>query len=363
MTGHFWVAPPFDGPVTGGTLYNARLAGAIREAGVQCRRMDLYDAFAALRAGVDGAFWVDTLFLDAMSELSRANVAKRALRLIVHYLPSLVEKGTIESLGDLSVAELAAVRSADGFLATSAWTGDLLARLDVPRDAIHVIEPGAEVLSVQPSDVASKRLRAVIVANLVPGKGVEPFLRALEVRSDAPLELAVVGSASFDANYAARCAELVRASPSLRDRVGFVGALTHLELMSRLAGSDVLVSASRMESFGMALADARAIGLPILARRAGNTPALVHEAAGGSSFVDDDALAAALVALASDPAALAERRRRAWASRRTRTWKDAATEFIDSAGRTHIPSSAHRGRGVPWPDRPPTEQSRNDQLK
>ena len=50
---HIWVAPPFDGTPTGGTLYNAALCHALSRSGVACERVDIDEAFRALSAGSD----------------------------------------------------------------------------------------------------------------------------------------------------------------------------------------------------------------------------------------------------------------------------------------------------------------------
>src|SRR5581483_1295382 len=95
-----------------------------------------------------------------------------------------------------------------------------------------------------------------------------------------------------------------------------------------LAAADVLVSASRMESFGMALAEARALGVPILARAGGNAASLVDFASGGELCSDDAQLAHALVALAQDRDELRARAARAARHRLVRSWHDAAAEFV-----------------------------------
>jgi glycosyltransferase involved in cell wall biosynthesis len=101
-----------------------------------------------------------------------------------------------------------------------------------------------------------------------------------------------------------------------------------------IAGADVLLSASRMESYGMALSEARALGVPIVAREGGNAGAHVSARAGGAAFDGDDALARELVFLAERRDELDARRRRAWEFRRVREWRDAARDFIEGASFT-----------------------------
>jgi glycosyltransferase involved in cell wall biosynthesis len=90
----------------------------------------------------------------------------------------------------------------------------------------------------------------------------------------------------------------------------------------------VLLSASRVESFGMAIAEARASGCAVIARRGGHVAELVTPAAGGELVDDDPALVRALLALARDPVLRARRVALAEAGRlAARSWAAVASEF------------------------------------
>jgi glycosyltransferase involved in cell wall biosynthesis len=152
----------------------------------------------------------------------------------------------------------------------------------------------------------------------VPGKGVLELLRAL---GDRRCRLAVVGAEDHDPAYAAAC----RAAAPW---AVFLGELSHAETTAVIAASDFLISASRMESFGFALAEARALGVPIVALDRGNARAHVDEASGGLLVATDEALAEACVQLANDEVELARRRHAARTYRPTpRTWADAARDL------------------------------------
>ena len=234
---------------------------------------------------------------------------------------------------------------------------DVLAGAGVSAASIVTIEPGLDWVG-EPSTASDgadtdgsgplsagrgtrigESLDALMIANLLPGKGIAPFLRALDAALDeadslpssrkraAVLRLAIVGSAELDVGYASECRDVLAASPRARRAVRFEGTLPRRVLVERLSTADVLVSASRMESFGMALAEARALGVPILAREGGNATSLVAPRSGGELFADDADLARALVRLASDRDELLARAARARSHRIRRSWFDAAAEF------------------------------------
>jgi glycosyltransferase involved in cell wall biosynthesis len=122
---------------------------------------------------------------------------------------------------------------------------------------------------------------------------------ALARREVSDLVLLLVGQGELEE----RLQERARAA-GLADAVRFVGAVADVAPCYRIA--DLFVFPSRYEAFGLALLEAMAAGLPIVAARTGGIPELATEEAallipGG----DVSELAKGLVSLASSP----ERRR------------------------------------------------------
>lgn len=301
MTLHFVVPDP-EATISGGNVYNRNLLAALRAAGADVRVV-APDSRGARDAAAAGACLVDSLYLDAVPRF-------RPCHLLAHYLPCLVD-GSEQP----SPEERAALEAATGFVVPSGFMADALGRLaPSPRPAL-VVAPGIDVAH----DPVPRAARAVMVANLVPGKGVAPFLRALRGRD---LALTIVGRLDADPAYAAECRA---AAPA----VELVGPRPHRETLAMIAASDLLVSSSRMEAFGLALAEARALGVPIVARAGGNVASLVDEASGGRVLPDEEALADECVRLARDRPEL-ERRRAAARARRppARTWADAARDLV-----------------------------------
>ena len=87
-------------------------------------------------------------------------------------------------------------------------------------------------------------------------------------------------------------------------RVQFAGAVGEPELPALLAGCDLLAWPAINEAYGMALLEAQAAGLPVVAGRSGGVPALVESGETGllSDPGDAAAFAADLERLLGDPA-------------------------------------------------------------
>ena len=328
-TQHWFVVPDLAGPPSGGTLCNRELLRELGVSGFPAAALSFEQALSALADGIDGMFWIDTLFLSELSRLHAANQRARPLALLVHYLPALVAHGDALSAAELGADERLALATSAAFLVPSETLRDKLQGFRV-RAPILLVTPGCFAAALAPQAPPTTSLRAAIVANLSPGKGVEPFLRALEqaaLPSDQ-LELEIIGRHDAHAAYAERCREVVRQSPWLHERVKFSGALSPESVVGRLCESNLLISASRMESFGMAIAEARTLGVPVLARRGGHVARLVDAAAGGQLCDDEQQLALACLELARNPdvlrARLAAARSHALAPR---SWSQAGAEL------------------------------------
>jgi glycosyltransferase involved in cell wall biosynthesis len=323
-----FVLPALTGPISGGTLYNRELLTALRGL-VELRAFELGSSelgAALLRAS---GLWIDSLYLAAVPELKRQTRGRVAL--ILHYLPSFVNLGRPASSSELRPDEREALLRADGFLVTSAFMRDALEALVAPtQKPILVVEPGTHAQLAPASTEKNAELGVVLIGNVVPGKGIESWLCALEacLSGGDRMDVSIIGSLTADPEYAERCQRLVRESARLAPRIRFAGALTPSETLARLAEASLFVSASSMESYGMALAEARVAGVPILAKIGGNSRAHVDPAAGGELAPNELALARACVALARDPALQRARQARARAhAPPARAWRQAALDF------------------------------------
>jgi phosphatidylglycerophosphate synthase len=272
------------------------------------------------------------LHLDSVPALARVNGSTTPLWLVVHYLPSLVVQG--DGPLRLTDVERAALEHVHGCLATSHYMAKVLEGVGVLRDRIAVVEPGVARITPTRKAQHASGLRALVVANLLRPKGVEKLLVCLRARlpADVSLRLAIVGSLIADPEYARACRALVESHEGLARSVVFLGARDHGDVLSEMGRSDALISASTTESYGMALAEARAAALPILALRGGNIGNLVQADAGGAVFDDVDALVTDLLRLASDGGELRRRTALAVAARNARTWEQAAEEFVKAVG-------------------------------
>ncbi len=339
-----WLCPDFVAAevVTGGDRYNARMIAALEARGLRVRRLTREDPWLASRTLV-----VDSLYYDMASPLRAwlAGDASRRLFWLVHWLPSSVRLGRAprpEELDPVEAEVFGAPHSArECFVSPSPFISAALADLGVERQSRLELEPGCDLAPAgfgPPAVEADAPLRWLAVGNLVPGKGFEALLEGLDVAEASAWRGTIVGAASVDPDHAAALAARVEQSPALRGRIEFAGTLAPGALEARYADAQVFVSSSRMESYGLALAEARARGRYILTLDAGASAMHLREANDGSLdpavgvlHPHARSLARALLHLADEaahaPASLAARVQRAWEGRRRRSWSEAADEL------------------------------------
>ena len=315
---------------TGGNLFNRLLLAALRAAGQPVRELRFADALHLTRESEPPLVLADSLLFTRALELKNA-VAPAPLFWLVHYFPSLnpALDGSTHELW-LQV-EHTAFDAAAGFVVTSDFArGELRARGAGHKPVLLV--PPALSLEAGYVRVPSDRLRGLMVANLSASKGVREFLSVLadELTRELQLHIEIVGREDLDPDYARACRQLVRAHPMLHGRVRFLGELGGEALRRCYARSNLFISASGTESFGMALDEARAFGLPIFALAGGNARAHVVPGGNGELFESLTALAEACVNLAREPRRLGSYLREAvrLRPRERYTWADAAQALL-----------------------------------
>ncbi|TNC07795.1 glycosyltransferase family 4 protein [Methylobacterium terricola] len=322
---------------TGGYAYARELLAHLPAQGVAATHLALPGGFpdpspddlartAALLADVprDSALLIDGLAYGALPpEVIRA--AGRPVSALVHH-PLGYETGLAPERAEaLVVGERAALALADRIVATSRYTARLLgAEFGVAPERIAVAEPGtAPAARVMPRPGPPVRL--LTVGAVTPRKGTDILVRALAELTDLDWSLTVAGSL----DRAPDCSAALRAglaAQSLTDRITLAGAVTPETLDRLYAAADLAVSASLFEGYGMALAEALARGLPLVATTGGAAAETVPAGAGLAVPPGDaPALAAALRTLISDPTLRAAAAAASWAAgQHLPDWPDTA---------------------------------------
>jgi glycosyltransferase involved in cell wall biosynthesis len=215
--------------------------------------------------------------------------------------------------------ERAVLTAAAATVTTSAWARHRLVELyGLPADRLRVAEPGVEPAAPARGTKAGEALLCVGAVGFE--KGHDILLEALESISTLAWRCSCVGSLDRDPAFVAG---LRRRSPAagLGEQVSFPGPRTGADLDRIYASADLLVHASRAETYGLVVTEALARGLPVIATEVGGLAEALGGGADGTrpgllvAPGDPVALAGALSAWLGDPG-LRARLRRAAAERR-----------------------------------------------
>src|SRR5947207_2057870 len=143
MPEHWFFVTPLAGPPSGVTLFNGPLMRGLRCMGLPVRGLGPVAVAESLGDAAAGAEWVDTGFVGHFAALVRANRQGRALGLLAHYLPSLVEQSDGVARETLRHDESHALAHCDVALAPSAYMKRTLRRLGLAAGSpCLVVEPG-----------------------------------------------------------------------------------------------------------------------------------------------------------------------------------------------------------------------------
>jgi glycosyltransferase involved in cell wall biosynthesis len=279
---HVILPGDIDDPATpsGGNTYDRRICQGLAASGWSVHEHGVRGAWP--RAGVteradlarvladvpdNAVVLLDGLVASAVPDVLVPEARRLCLVVLVH-MP----------LGD--EAEGAALAAASAVVTTSAWTRRRLLDLyPLPADRVHVATPGVDRAPVAPGSDAGSEL--LCVAAVTPNKGHDLLTQALATVADLPWSCTCVGSLSRDPGFVDRLRRQADGY-GLADRVRFVGPRTGDELDAAYAAADLLVLASRGETYGMVVTEALARGIPVLATATTGLPEALGRAPDGS---------------------------------------------------------------------------------
>lgn len=179
----------------------------------------------------------------------------------------------------------------------------------VPPERVHLIPCGVPTAFFSPGPRAAREagpLRIAAVSRLVPWKGIAETIRAVaELRTRGiDAELHVVGDGDQRTELEALASQL-----QLGGRITFLGPRDPVFVRQLLNDSDVFVQHSLTsatgwcEGFGVSIAEAAAMELPVIATRSGGIPDQVLDGETGLLIAEHDisGMADALERLAQSP--------------------------------------------------------------
>jgi len=192
------------------------------------------------------------------------------------------------------------------FLCASSFIRQRLLDSGFPESRTHTHYIGVDCRTLRPRGPLEEQPLILHVARLVEVKGTRYLLRAFAriARTHDAVRLLIIGDGPLR-----RTLRALAASLGVGDRVEFLGALPHAEVLSSMRKAAMLVlpgvrtTTGREEGLGMVLLEAAATGVPVIGSRVGGIPECIVD--GKTGFLvserDDEALARRMSELLEDP--------------------------------------------------------------
>lgn len=344
MPDRLWFAVPGDIETrTGGTIYDKRVMAELRATGRTVEHLqwpssfpfpspeDLADVAKSLAACPDDALVViDGLALGAMPDLAAAEAKRLRLVALLHH-PLALESGLSKQVADrLRISERNALKHARAVIVTSGMTAAVLSQeFGVPPETITVATPGIDPPPPTWAPPSNPVPRLLAVGTVTPRKAHDVLVDGLARIADVDWHCTIVGSLERAPETAA----------ALRGQIGHHGLTARIDLIGEIADptalfetADIFVLPSRYEGYGMAIAEALAHGIPVVATRVGAIPEVVPADAGILVPRDDPAaLADTLRRLIENPPLRQEYAQGARAAaQRFVQWRDTATRIASA---------------------------------
>jgi glycosyltransferase involved in cell wall biosynthesis len=240
-------------------------------------RMELARTLGELPDGT--VVLIDGLVACGVPEIVVPEAERLRLAVLVH-LPLGDETGLEPALAtELDARERTVLRAVPAVIATSDWAvRRLVAHHGLAPDRVHVAAPGADIAPLASGTDGVSRL--LCVAAVTPRKGQHRLVEALAGVTDLPWSCVCVGGLTQDAEYVAGLRVLIR-KYGLEDRLHLAGPQAGAELDASYAAADLMVLTSYAETYGMAVTEALARGIPVLATDVGGLPEAVGRAPDG----------------------------------------------------------------------------------
>jgi len=293
-TVHFVMPGGVDDPAapSGGNAYDRRVSLDLPGFGWQVHKHAVDGEWprpgAAARAELarvlrelpDGAaVLLDGIVACGVPEIVVPEADRLSLAVLVH-LPLGDETGLEAAVAaELDEKERTVLRAVSAVIGTSEWAvRRLVSHHGLAPERVHVATPGADIAPLASGTDGVSRL--LCVAAVTPRKGQHRLIEALAAAADLPWTCVCVGGLGHDPEYVDHLRGLIE-QYGLQDRLHLAGPQAGAELDASYASADLMVLMSYAETYGMAVTEALARGIPVLATDVGGLPEAVGRAPDG----------------------------------------------------------------------------------
>lgn len=279
------IHPPLTALPSGGNIYNDQIIQQAKLHDFNLHSIalaDIVDKEQIITLNkIYGLLIWDSLFLQDLAKSASELKASQSC-LLCHYLPSLNPVISYKQRCRWQSLENS-VLDAMRFIIV---TGQLIKNeihLRFPNKRVELCGPGMDSVFVQKSEnlnAVASTTKLLTVANLLPEKGYVEILQSLADINNHSWVWHICGSDSVNLGFTNQFWQTAK-KLGLNQHINYRGILSHSQIASLMGNSELFVTASYYESFGMALAEAAAMRLPIISTQVGAANEIVKHGING----------------------------------------------------------------------------------
>lgn len=321
-----WTAPCFDVMKTGGIRYNMEVLNFLRKykGNVVIFRLPINSSKSRIIRNLVSNIRIAISLFHAVQrgDVVVQNSDDHAKVLLINILIRLFKSARIVAIchhlphrdlvanGDFRLAAFKRLdrwveglffRTVHRIVAVSQTTKGDITGLGIPSKKVSIVPDGVDRPPTVPVTREDHRLQFLFVGALTQRKGLEYLIDAMRKIEEKSIILHIVGPIEDETYF--HCLQNLVRQYKLENKVVFYGMVPQEELWRFYAKSDIFILPSLWEGFGIALLEAMAFGLPIVATRGGAIPDLVNDGENGLLVppADSIALGSAITRLIKTP--------------------------------------------------------------
>lgn len=269
----FFHFPAFETFVSGGNSYNKNFMKIFTKKYPTIKAENIEEANVVIS---------DTIFLNKKETFNFLKITDLKKVIIIHHLKYFEDNNYVEEFDLLNKFDL--------LIANSDFTSTELQKNGIDNNKIVVVEP-----LIQPPYLLEKKnnqlIKALMAANWVERKGFVEMFNAIKSKIYSPTDLSITifGDQRIDKIYYNKCIRLINKDAILSKMISIKKVLPPEKMLATYQNYNLFISASKMETYGMAVKEAINNGLYVLALNRGNIPYLINEPSQGKLFnhIDD----------------------------------------------------------------------------